>query len=91
MPVRYVFKYDRQVGILYVTSEGVHVISGNELFRFLEWLGGIGQNDFIVHPEDEEGDRFIELAHPYPTQREAESELEREMEDHGYELSPRRF
>lgn len=91
MPVRYVSRYDRQVGMLYVTNDGVHIISGSELFRFLEWLGGIGQNDFIVHPEDEEGDRFIELAHPYATQREAELDLEMEMEDHGYKLSPSRF
>lgn len=91
MKVRYVFRYGRQVGILYVAKNGIHVITGNELFRFLEWLGGIGQNDFIIHPEDDEGDRFIELAHPYPTHRGTELDLEQELEDHGYLLSPRRF
>ncbi len=91
MPVRYVFKDGTQVGILYVTKRGVHLIGGGNLVNFFKLRGAVKDNELIVHPVDDEGDQFIEFAGPIDNKSEAETIVEKELNDHGYVLSPRRF
>jgi hypothetical protein len=74
-----------------MTKEGIHIVSGPELLKFFKKLGRMEDRDLVIHPEDDEGDRFIELAKPFGSLSDAERHLEKEMEDHGYTLSPRSF
>jgi hypothetical protein len=91
MTVRYVFLDGQQLGTMYVTRYGVHVISGPKVTRFFNELGALGDNELIVHPEDDEGDRFIELARPLESKSEVEKLVEEVMVDRGYDLSPKHF
>jgi hypothetical protein len=91
MAVRYVFRYGQQLGTLYVTRHGVHVINGPAIANFFRDLGSLRGNDLTIHPEDDEGDRFIELARPLGSKSEVEKMVEEEMEDNGYDLSPKHF
>ena len=91
MSIRYVFKDDTQAGMLNMTNRGIHIIGGGDLVSFFKSLGGVNGNDLIVHPIDMEGDQFIEFRRPMDGAREVEDMVEKELNKHGYVLSPRRF
>ncbi len=91
MRIRYVLRDGMQAGIIYVTRRGVHIVGDGDLVNFFRMMGGLKDDDFIIHPLDDEGDQFIELSSPLDSEADVENAVEKELNNHGYVLSPRRF